>query len=106
MKPVFALLLALLVHMGLQPPATGQAATAGATPVPPPSAPAKRSAAELEKLAMPIALHPDPLVSIVLPASVYPVEIVMAARFVKDTYGYGYYPYALARPTGFIGPSN
>src|SRR3954469_1942364 len=57
----------------------------GLTPAPPPSAPAKRSAAELEKLAMPIALHPDPLVSIILPASVYPVEIVMAARFVKDT---------------------
>jgi hypothetical protein len=34
---------------------------------------------------MPIALHPDPLVSIILPASAYPVEIVMAARFVKDT---------------------
>src|SRR5688572_2584579 len=54
-------------------------------PAPPPSAPAKRSAAELEKLAMPIALHPDPLISIILPASVYPVEVVMAARFVKDT---------------------
>ena len=52
---------------------------------PPPSAPAQRSAAELEKLAMPIALHPDPLISIILPASVYPVEIVQAARFVKDT---------------------
>src|SRR3954468_19598679 len=57
----------------------------GLTPAPPPSAPAKRSAAELEKLAMPIALHPDPLVSVILPASVYPVEIVMAARFVRDT---------------------
>jgi hypothetical protein len=55
------------------------------TPVPPPSGGAKRSAAELEKLAIPIALHPDPLISIILPASVYPVEIVMAARFVKDT---------------------
>lgn len=54
-------------------------------PAPPPSAPAQRSAAELEKLAMPIALHPDPLIAIVLPASVYPLEIVQAARFVKDT---------------------
>jgi hypothetical protein len=34
---------------------------------------------------MPIALHPDPLISIILPAAVYPVELVMAARFVKDT---------------------
>jgi hypothetical protein len=34
---------------------------------------------------MPIALHPDPLIAIILPASVYPLEIVQAARFVKDT---------------------
>ena len=34
---------------------------------------------------MPIALHPDPLISVILPASVFPVEIVVAARFVKDT---------------------
>jgi hypothetical protein len=61
----------------------GQASTG--TPAPPPSAPAQRSAAELEKLVMPIALHPDPLVAIVLPASVYPLEVVQAARFVKDT---------------------
>ena len=54
-------------------------------PAPPPSAPAKRSAADLEKLAIPIALHPDPLIAIMLPASAYPLEIVQAARFVKDT---------------------
>ena len=34
---------------------------------------------------MPIALHSDPLISVILPAAVYPVEIVVAARFVKDT---------------------
>jgi hypothetical protein len=56
-----------------------------ASPTPPPSSPAKKSAAELEKLAMPIALHPDPLIAIILPASVYPVEVIMAARFVQDT---------------------
>lgn len=55
------------------------------TAVPPPSAPPKFSAAELEKLAAPIALHPDPLIAIILPASVYPLEIVQAARFIKDT---------------------
>src|SRR5882724_1657375 len=54
-------------------------------PAPPPSATAKRSASELEKLAMPIALHPDPLIAVILPASAYPLEIVQAARFVKDT---------------------
>ena len=64
-------------------PTTGGAAPA--EPAAPPSAPAKLSAAELEKLAMPIALHPDPLIASILPAAAYPVEIVQAARFVKDT---------------------
>jgi hypothetical protein len=70
-----------------QPAAQAVPATAApaAAPAPPPSAPAKRSAADLDKLAQPIALHPDPLIAILLPASVYPVEIVQAARFVKDT---------------------
>src|SRR6185369_1402384 len=52
---------------------------------PPPSAPAKQSKEDLEKLVQPIALHPDPLIAIILPASAYPLEIVQAARFVKDT---------------------
>ena len=65
-----------------QSPALGQLED---TPAPPPSAPAQRSAAELEKLAAPIALYPDPLIAIMLPASAYPVEIVLAARFVADT---------------------
>ena len=33
----------------------------------------------------PIALYPDPLLATLLPASAYPIEIVQAARFVKDT---------------------
>lgn len=64
---------------------TAPAASTTATPAPPPSQPAKLSASEMEKLVMPIALHPDPLISIILPASAYPMEIVQAARFVKDT---------------------
>src|SRR5262245_52040286 len=56
-----------------------------ATPAPPPSASAKKSAAELQKLAEPIALHPDPLLAVMLPAAAYPLEIVQAARFVRDT---------------------
>jgi hypothetical protein len=55
------------------------------TPAPPPAAPAKRSAADLEKLVAPIALYPDPLLATLLPASVYPLEIVQAARFVSNT---------------------
>ena len=52
---------------------------------PPPAAPPQRTAAELEKLLAPIALYPDPLIATILPASVYPLEIVQAARFVQDT---------------------
>jgi hypothetical protein len=56
-----------------------------ASATPPPSDVPQRSVADLEKLAAPIALYPDPLIAIVLPASAYPLEIVQAARFVEDT---------------------
>src|SRR5258708_2677202 len=39
------------------------------------------SAEELDKLVGPIALYPDDLVAIILPASTFPVEIVQADRF-------------------------
>ncbi|MGD0258783.1 MAG: DUF3300 domain-containing protein [Verrucomicrobiota bacterium] len=55
------------------------------SPAPPPAAPPQFSEADLEKLLAPIALYPDPLIATILPASVYPLEIVQAARFVKDT---------------------
>ncbi len=67
---------------GQTPP--GSPATDG-TSAPPPSAAPRRSAADLEKLVAPIALYPDPLIATILPASVYPLEIVQAARFVADT---------------------
>jgi hypothetical protein len=56
-----------------------------AQPTPPPAAPVKRSADELQKLAAPIALYPDSLIATILPASVYPLEIVQAARLVANT---------------------
>jgi hypothetical protein len=65
-------------------PATSTSAPAD-NPTPPPAANPKLSSAELEKLLMPIALYPDPLIATMLPASVYPLEIVQAARFVSDT---------------------
>lgn len=69
-----------------QPPATAQSEyQPAAMPAPPPASPPVRSAAALEKLAAPIALYPDPLIAVMLPASAYPVEIVLAARFVADT---------------------
>src|SRR5262252_8640577 len=85
----FLLLASLTIARSQTPPAAAASSTnapaAQANAAAPPSAPAKKSAAELEKLVEPIALHPDPLIAIILPASVYPLEIVKAARFVKDT---------------------
>jgi hypothetical protein len=39
---------------------------------------------ELEQLVGPVALYPDKLLAIVLPASTYPLEIVQAARFLDQ----------------------
>ena len=41
------------------------------------------SAAELQELVGPVALYPDDLLAIVLPASAYPLQIVQAARFLE-----------------------
>src|SRR5262252_6480708 len=85
----FLLLASLTIARSQTPPAAAASSTnapaAQANAAAPPSAPAKKSKAELEKLCEPIALHPDPLIAILLPAAAYPVEIVQAARFVKDT---------------------
>ena len=64
--------------------AGGQPALAQVTPAAPASAGASAPAyseAELEKLVGPIALYPDDLVAIILPASTYPLHIVQASRF-------------------------
>ena len=47
------------------------------------AAAAPLTAAELEELVGPVALYPDDLLAIVLPASTYPLEIVQAARFLQ-----------------------
>ena len=41
-------------------------------------------AAELEELVGPIALYPDDLLAIVLPAAAYPMQIIEAQRFLED----------------------
>ncbi len=46
-------------------------------------APPLLSHADLQELVGPIALYPDDLLAIVLPASAYPLQIVEAARFLK-----------------------
>ena len=42
------------------------------------------TASELEELVGPIALYPDNLLAIVLPASTYPLQVVLAARFLEQ----------------------
>src|SRR5262249_21367737 len=45
---------------------------------------AQRSAGELETLAAPIALYPDPLMAQMLPAATYPDEVAAAADYVRQ----------------------
>jgi Protein of unknown function (DUF3300) len=42
------------------------------------------SATELEELVGPVALYPDDLLAILLPASTYPLQIVEAGRFIEN----------------------
>ena len=42
------------------------------------------SEAELQELVGPIALYPDDLLAIVLPATTYPLQLVQAQRFLED----------------------
>ena len=49
--------------------------------------PAPFNAEQLDQLAAPIALYPDPLLAQILMASTYPLEVVQAARFVKANQG-------------------
>jgi hypothetical protein len=83
-------LLAWLLSLGLASPLPAMAQSATAPPVP--AAPAQSSGTaalvftpeQLEQVAAPIALYPDPLLAQVLMASTYPLEVVQAARFVKE----------------------
>ena len=65
---------AIIVLLAIPPPALlAQNAT-----------PAEFKPEELEQLLAPIALHPDSLVSQILMASTYPLEVVQADRFAKQ----------------------
>src|SRR5262245_36096680 len=62
-------------------PVGGQAPPSGA---PPAGSTEAFTPEELEQIAAPVALYPDPLLAQVMMASAYPLEVVQAARFVKD----------------------
>src|SRR5262245_34415610 len=76
-----------LLILTLIAPLTASAQTPAPAPAvapAPPAAPAPVFTPEqLEQVAAPIALYPDPLLAQVLMASTYPLEIVQAWRFVK-----------------------
>lgn len=65
----------LTVAMGLLGVETARAVT---------EQPTDYSPAELEELVGPIALYPDDLIAIILPAASYPLQIVEAARYLED----------------------
>lgn len=52
------------------------------TPTPPPPPP-KAQPEQLDQLLAPIALYPDALIAIMLPAATVPFDIVLAARYVR-----------------------
>jgi len=52
-----------------------------------PAAPSVFGPEELEQIAAPIALYPDPLLAQVLMAATYPLEVVQAARFAQANPG-------------------
>ena len=54
------------------------------TPAPPAQAAPVYQAAQLDQLLAPIALYPDELLSQILMASTYPLEVVEAQRWVQD----------------------
>jgi uncharacterized membrane protein YgcG len=81
LKPVMAALLIAAIPAAAQQQA--------AAPVAPAAAPAAKSFSqqELDELLAPIALYPDALLSQILMASTYPLEIVEAARWSKANPG-------------------
>ena len=84
MKPSTASCVMLSLAFGLTPAVHAQtpaAAPAGAAPTA--NAPAPFSQGELEAMVAPIALYPDALLSQLLMASTYPLEVVEAARWRK-----------------------
>ena len=74
----------LVVSLAAPCPATAQPTTAQPAATQPAGSSAVFTPEQLEQLAAPIALYPDPLVAQVMMASTYPLEIVQAARFVRD----------------------
>ncbi|MBX3360316.1 MAG: DUF3300 domain-containing protein [Phycisphaeraceae bacterium] len=89
MKRSFAILILVSLWLGagvvMQPCVHAQEASSQAQPSALPAIPGgSLSAADLENLVGPIALYPDQLLANVLAASVYPDEVMEAAKFMRS----------------------
>ena len=73
----------LLVLMVLAP-VTSSAQTSTSTPAASTSTDQLLKPGELDALVAPIALYPDTLLSLVLMASTYPLEVIQADRWLKE----------------------
>jgi hypothetical protein len=79
------LLMAVSTGVGAQEQPAGTAPPPAATESPPAGAPGSTlSAAQLAQLVAPVALYPDELLSDVLQASTYPLEVVEADRWYEE----------------------
>src|SRR5262249_3812591 len=81
-KSGFWLVAAVALAAGAAP--MQQAVAQATPPVMPTAATASLKAEEIDQLVAPIALYPDQLLVQVLTAATYPLEVVMAARWVAD----------------------
>ena len=77
-RSLVVILVGLLIGVPGAPPGYAQAPAAGGGPPPAPL-----SAQQLEELVGRIALYPDDLVAIILPASTFPLDVVQADRFLQ-----------------------
>ena len=85
--PLFLLLITGLVRaQEAAPPAAADPAT-GTNPATGTIVSVQRTPEELEQLLAPIALYPDALIALILPASTVPTDIVLAARHLRDNPG-------------------
>ncbi len=74
---------AVIAALALGDPGHLAVARAAEEPSEPAAEPREVSSSDLDELVGPIALYPDELLAVVLPASTYPLQIVQAARLLE-----------------------
>ena len=74
----------MLVSAFLACPLRAQAPPPEPPPASPQSAPQQLSQEELKNIVGPIALYPDALIALILPASTVPSDLVLAERYIAS----------------------